>query len=333
VLDQDTVLQAQENGIIFSRNDEHLQGKNEEQPNKVHLLGREAAAEAEVRGASARKRAASEAVAESSTSPRQEHVDSTRADAVGENDLGELGDVDMANDDEEKQQQQQSEPSLWEQIRELEMQNTHGEDVEEDKDETAAFRRSLPAGRAPRANSLSTLLSQALRADDRALLERCLSVSDESVIKRTVAALSSDEAIAFLALVVERLNARPHHGLHLSRWIRGVLCKHASYLMSAPRAKTALSALHQMIESRVSLMKPLLQLSGRLDLLLSQREGEAAGSGDAAPPMEPEQELVEAGDELKPVRKQGGGERDEEVSESEGEEEGGEDECDDEDDL
>jgi hypothetical protein len=88
-----------------------------------------------------------------------------------------------------------------------------------------------------------------------------------------------------------------------------------------------------MIESRVSLMKPLLQLSGRLDLLLSQREGEAAGSGDAAPPMEPEQELVEAGDELKPVRKQGGGERGEEVSESEGEEDGGEDECDDEDDL
>lgn len=299
VLEHDTVLPAQENGVIFSKGNQSLakpKAQVNEQRGDVHLLGREAAAEAQMPRSTSKKRAASEVLADAS---EPAHAASGAAD-----DADELGDLDVDRTMEEGNEQVEKELSLWERIRELEIQHYRRKDVGEGQEEEEAFRRSLPAGRAPRADSLSTLLSQALRADDRALLERCMSVSDESVIKRTVAALNSDEAVAFLALIVERLNARPHHGLHLSRWIKGVLCKHASYLIAAPQAKSALTALYQIVESRVSLLKPLLQLSGRLDLLLSQRETTNSRSDtgeDPAPPLHSEKEFMQVGDQVKPV--------------------------------
>ena len=42
-------------------------------------------------------------------------------------------------------------------------------------------------GAPPKADSLATLLSQALVAEDRALVERCLNVSDQTTISNTVA--------------------------------------------------------------------------------------------------------------------------------------------------
>ena len=53
-------------------------------------------------------------------------------------------------------------------------------------------------GEAPKADSLGVLLAQAVRAADRALLERCLSVGDEAVVHNTVAHLAPSDAVALL---------------------------------------------------------------------------------------------------------------------------------------
>ena len=67
-------------------------------------------------------------------------------------------------------------------------------------------------GGGAKADSLAALLSQALRADDAALIERCLSVSDRTTIANTVAKLSSTSAMKLLSECAARAQAKPNAG-------------------------------------------------------------------------------------------------------------------------
>ncbi len=141
---------------------------------------------------------------------------------------------------------------------------------------------ALPAGPI-KADSLGVLLTQALRSGDRALLERCVGVSDARVVNNTVRRLLPADAAAFLRAAVERLQSKPARGGQLSAWIRAVLVHHTAYLMSSPGVQGVLTSLYQTIESRLAMQRTLLSLSGRLDLLMVQaRARAAAGAGGAA---------------------------------------------------
>ena len=50
----------------------------------------------------------------------------------------------------------------------------------------------------PRAESLSTVLTQALQSGDESLLEQCLAVGDQGVIEATVQRLPSAKVLQFL---------------------------------------------------------------------------------------------------------------------------------------
>jgi len=142
-----------------------------------------------------------------------------------------------------------------------------------------------------RADSLGVLLAQALRSDDRALLERCLNVGDARVINNTVRALVPADAALLLRSAVERLQSRPARGAALGAWLRAGLLYHAGYLMAAPGTAAVLTALYQCVEARASAYKPLLSLCGRLELVLAQAPRARGGGGgsaaydDPAPPL------------------------------------------------
>ena len=127
-----------------------------------------------------------------------------------------------------------------------------------------------PEPQQPAAESLGNLLAQALQGGDRQLLERCLAVGDEKVIKKTVRRLPTSLVVQFLQAAIPRLESRAGRGASLTPWLRHLLHTHAGYLMTAPAAQEHLAALSQVIEARVSLLPPLLRLAGRLDLVLSQ---------------------------------------------------------------
>lgn len=122
----------------------------------------------------------------------------------------------------------------------------------------------------PKADSLQILVTQALRADDNALLEQCLCVNDEKVIANTIQRLQALDAAKFLQLLVLRIDGRTRRVLSLVPWINAVLLHHASYLMSNPSMQPILSALYQVIDARLSVFRPLLSLSGRVDLIMAQ---------------------------------------------------------------
>lgn len=192
----------------------------------------------------------------------------------------------------------------------------------------AAGAAAAAAGGPVRADSLSVLLTQALRSEDRALLERCLSVGNERIIRNTVRRLLPMDAAAFLKAAIERLQSKPARGSQLSHWIRAVLVFHAGYLMAAPGVQPYLTSLYQAIESRLSTYRSLLGLSGRLDLLSAQLQGKAGdaaegedgeeGSGPAVVYQEESEEEDEEGQVEDAMHPDGLESDDEEDSEEEG---------------
>jgi U3 small nucleolar RNA-associated protein 5 len=103
---------------------------------------------------------------------------------------------------------------------------------------------ALPVG-SLKADSLVTLLQQALRSADRSLLERCLNVSNPRVINNSVRRLVPMDAAALLREAVARLQTKPSRGQQLAAWVRAVLVYHTAYLMSAPGVQPVLTSLYQ----------------------------------------------------------------------------------------
>ncbi|GAB4813616.1 hypothetical protein N2152v2_000662 [Parachlorella kessleri] len=133
-----------------------------------------------------------------------------------------------------------------------------------------------------KADSLSVLLSQALQSGDRALLERCFTVRNEDVVRKTAARLSSADAALFLKAAVQRLQSAPARGEQLAAWIRAVLLAHAGSLVATAGMQGTLAHLYQIIEARLASYHSLLSLAGRLDVVLAHAQRASGGAADAA---------------------------------------------------
>lgn len=196
------------------------------------------------------------------------------------------------------------------------------------------------AKRPPRADSLAVLFAQALAAEDRSLIERCLSVGDAGVVSNTVARLPASSVPKLLRAALDRMRAKPARGEQIARWMRAAMLHHASHIASSAAAKTAVLELTQTVEQHRALQRPLQALLGRLDLLLhKQSEAKRArGGGDAGGDDDSDAEgpvnVYDEGDEdLEDVMEEGDEESDwetdgEEDSEGEEEEDSDDDESD-----
>ena len=131
--------------------------------------------------------------------------------------------------------------------------------------------KNVPGKRVvPKADSLQQMLLQALRTQDKTLLEECLVVGDARVIYNTVQRLPSPFVLTLLKEIVQRFQARPGRGRTLARWIRSILLVHMSYLMTMPSLTVELAPLYQLVDERLSNFKKLLRLQGRLDVIEHQ---------------------------------------------------------------
>jgi len=129
--------------------------------------------------------------------------------------------------------------------------------------------------------SLASVLTQALTARDDAQLELVLGSGDKGVIEATVRRLPPALILPFLARLVARFAAKPSRGAQLIAWLRALLSAHAGYLLGVPGLVPALEPLYSLVDNRLAVLKKLLKLQGRLDLLLAQVGGGGAGAGVA----------------------------------------------------
>lgn len=166
-------------------------------------------------------------------------------------------------------------------------------------------------------DSLAVLLTQGLRSQDKAILDKCLATGKERTVQVTVDNLAAADAGTLLEVAVSRLDSRQGEGQTVATWIRAVLLKHTAYLMSTPAQQQNLARLQRIIEDRMALVQPLTVLSGRLELLIAQsqagRHPKASGNSEAEPD-------VTMGATLTEEALESGSEDEEESEESEDEE-------------
>lgn len=137
-------------------------------------------------------------------------------------------------------------------------------------------RAVVPAGgnvlSAPTGTSLSTVLTQALRTNDKDLLETCFQMNDQQSIRTTIQRLQPHLIGPLMQRLAERIHRRPGRTGHLMTWIQWSLVAHGGYLATQPDIMRKLRALHQVLRERAQGLQPLLQLKGKLDMLGAQLE-------------------------------------------------------------
>ncbi|KDN52605.1 hypothetical protein K437DRAFT_254008 [Tilletiaria anomala UBC 951] len=130
--------------------------------------------------------------------------------------------------------------------------------------------------------SLAQALTQALHSGDTTLLTSSLVHGDPVLIRGTVARLSGPLAVRLLEHCIERMNkggnmtSRGALGSQrakaLIEWVRITLVIHTAYFMSLPNLVTRLFHLHSALLARLASQDKLLELQGRLELVLAQIE-------------------------------------------------------------
>lgn len=222
----------------------------------------------EMLGADNAGEAVQQRVSSKSSRKRQEPEPEAAAAAAGDADAA-------AGLEDEDEDMDAGEATLGQRVAELEQQQLAGAVGTQQQQKQQQAATALPPGPV-KADSLSVLLTQALRSSDRALLEQCLGVSNERVIANSVKRLLPLDAALLLRAAVERLQSKPARGQQMAAWIHAVLLHHTAYLMAAPGAAPVMSSLYQIIESRLAMQRQLLSLAGRLELLLAQAGGQQA---------------------------------------------------------
>ncbi|KAF5026878.1 hypothetical protein F66182_1017 [Fusarium sp. NRRL 66182] len=124
----------------------------------------------------------------------------------------------------------------------------------------------------PTHQSLTTVLSQALRTDDTDLFESCLHTTDLPTIRNTIERLDSALAGVLLTKLAARLYRRPGRAGNLMTWVQWTLVAHGGALASQPKVIHNLSGLQKVLAERAKGLSSLLALKGKLDMLEGQMD-------------------------------------------------------------
>ncbi|ODV92965.1 hypothetical protein CANCADRAFT_43540 [Tortispora caseinolytica NRRL Y-17796] len=122
------------------------------------------------------------------------------------------------------------------------------------------------------AGSLVSVLTQALRSNDKALLETCLSTDDESVIRTSAQGLEPVDAIKLLESIADILAVVPNRAGELTSWIQWTIVVHGGYLSSISSLSSSLASLYSVLTAHAAKLQSLLALQGRLTMLRAQIE-------------------------------------------------------------
>jgi U3 small nucleolar RNA-associated protein 5 len=135
-----------------------------------------------------------------------------------------------------------------------------------------AVQQSRTAIVAPSHESLTTVLSQALKTDDTDLLESCLHTTSLPTIRNTIENIDSALAGTLLTKLASRLHRRPGRAGNLMTWVQWTLIAHGGALASQPKVVSSLAGLQKVLSERAKGLNSLLALKGKLDLLEGQMD-------------------------------------------------------------
>ncbi|KAF3922160.1 hypothetical protein ABW21_db0202727 [Orbilia brochopaga] len=140
----------------------------------------------------------------------------------------------------------------------------------------------------PNSTSLTTVLTQALKTDDRALLETCLQVTKVDMIESTIQRLDSLLAADLVMKLAEIIARKPGRAGSLMVWIQKTLVNHGGHLLTLPDLVHTMASLQRVLGKRAEALPKMLALRGRLSMLVAQMKlrsmakDRLGGGGDVA---------------------------------------------------
>ncbi|KAF3177290.1 Small subunit (SSU) processome component [Orbilia oligospora] len=155
-------------------------------------------------------------------------------------------------------------------------------------DGAAIIANNYQAVKFPNATSLTTVLTQALKTDDRALLETCLQVTKVDMIESTIQRLDSLLAADLVMKLSEIIARKPGRAGSLMIWIQKTLVNHGGHLLTLPDLVRTMASLQRVLGKRAEALPKMLALRGRLSMLVAQMKlrsmarDRLGASGDSA---------------------------------------------------
>ncbi|KAK6360392.1 Small subunit (SSU) processome component [Orbilia blumenaviensis] len=137
-------------------------------------------------------------------------------------------------------------------------------------DGAAIIANNYQAVKFPNATSLTTVLTQALKTDDRALLETCLQVTKADMIESTIQRLDSLLAADLVMKLSEIIARKPGRAGSLMIWIQKTLVNHGGHLLTLPDLVRTMASLQRVLGKRAEALPKMLALRGRLSMLVAQ---------------------------------------------------------------
>eukprot|EP01083_Nonionella_stella_P195500 720155_1 len=179
------------------------------------------------------------------------------------------GNVDINNSNEpamKKQRVESDSVTFQEKLYQLEKK------TEQDKNQ-------LDAG-IPTADSLYTLLTQSLKANDQVMFDRILTMQNDEamrefegdIIKNTLDRISDEMAIDLLGKLTEKFRISPRQSISILRWLLPLLNSHSATFSKDLSCRKNLISVNQAINYQIKSLVPALKLQGRMSLLMNQMD-------------------------------------------------------------
>eukprot|EP01084_Bolivina_argentea_P072225 131181_1 len=132
----------------------------------------------------------------------------------------------------------------------------------------------------PTADSLASLLTQSLKANDQKMFESLLSMQDDEamrdfegdLIKNTLDRISSTMAIELLEKLAAKFRVSPRQSISILRWLMPLLNSHSASFAKNLSSRKHLISVHQAIDYQIKSLLPAMKLQGRLSLLMNQMD-------------------------------------------------------------
>jgi len=153
----------------------------------------------------------------------------------------------------------------------------------------------------PRTDTLAQLLVQGLHGKDGRILDSVLDRADDELIDNTVRRIPAEAVVPLVTTLQKYVKGRGMVNSSHAKWLRSVLTLHTGFLVSVPDCQDLLGPVYALLEARTNAYSSVLQLRGKLDLVIKQKSGRTE---DAAVDADQEALLVyqdESSDELSDV--------------------------------
>lgn len=179
--------------------------------------------------------------------------------------------ADPSNTKNEDEEEELAEPSFGDRIQALADEPIDVAAAFEDPSQALTYPNGAPI-QPPSGASLGTVLSQALKTNDVALLESCLQTTDLNTIRATIQRLDSPLAGILLQRIADRLFKRPGRAGSLMVWVQWTAVTHGGYLATQRDLIKKLAELDRVVDGRSTALRPVLALKGKLDMMGAQVE-------------------------------------------------------------